>query len=155
MPTTDELLHWLERSRSPALYRRLNATAIRSLEGARSKNEPDDVEWLARNANVLAQRLAEAGKVTASTATTYASRLRNVGRQFLRMRSADEPDPRDASTEHRKLAQMLARVPPPISPAQEIAEAMMFIGRWPSLGPDLVPALARAMNRLGISKGTE
>src|SRR5579862_2223043 len=144
MPTSDELLSWLERSRNPALYRRLNATAVRSLDEARAKNEPDDVEWLARSANVLAQRLSESGKVTAATAATYASRMRNVSREFLQVRFTNEPDPRDAPMERRKLAQVLGRIPPPLSPAQEISEATMVIGRWPSLGPELVPALARA-----------
>jgi len=156
MPFVEELLSWLERSRTPALYRRLNGTAVRALQQARLQNEPDDVGWLATNADLLAERLAQHGKVSASTAATYASRVRNVGKQYLRASSgARVVGDGDARAQHDRLAQLLGRVPPPSSAAQEIAEATMVIGRWPSLVPELVPALARAMRRLGVSKETE
>jgi hypothetical protein len=146
----EDLLSWLDQANLPALYRRLNATAVRALQHARLASDPDDVEWLVRHADVLAERLTKSGRVTAATATTYASRLRNAGQDFLRAssQSAGGVDPRPLRA---RLNHALARVPPPVTPKEEVAEVTAMIGRWPSLAAELLPALVRAMDRLGLS----
>lgn len=145
---TEALLVWLEETNLPPLYRRLNRTAVQALVRARLATEPDDVEWLIGHAGVLAERLSKSGSITAGTATTYASRLRNVGREFLRTLSLGGGRS-NLQAPGKRLAQALARVPSPATPAEEVAEATAVIGRWPSLVTDLLPALVRAMDRLG------
>jgi hypothetical protein len=141
---------WLRSSGLPPLYRRLNGTALRALQQARLPNEPDEVGWLMGHADLLAERLTKAGKISAGTATTYASRLRNVAREFL---SASQTTDRSRQQPARsRLAQALTRVPAPTTPAEEVAEATAVVGRWPSLVHDLLPALVRAMDRLGLSE---
>jgi hypothetical protein len=146
MATGDHLLDWLRNEPLPALYRRLSSTAVRSLVRARLPNEPDDVSWLISHADQLAERLTRSGQITAATATTYASRLRSVGREYL------NATPRGPLRSGRTLAQALARLPLPATPEEQVAEVTALLGRWPALVGELLPALARAMERLGISQ---
>lgn len=149
MATGDHLLEWLRSTPFPPLYRRLNATALRALLQAKLANEPDDVSWLIAHADQLAERLTRSGRITAATATTYASRLRSVGREYL---GATASGSRAPARSGRTVAEAMARVRLPATPEEEVAEATALLGRWPSLVSDLLPALARAMERLGISQ---
>jgi hypothetical protein len=126
----------------------LSSTAVRALLQARQPHEPDDVSWLVSHADQLAERLTRSGRITAATATTYASRLRSVGREYL---GAAAARPGVSPRSGRTATQALARVPLPGSPEEEVAEITALLGRWPSLVGELLPALARAMERLGIA----
>ena len=155
MATMAQLTKWLATSGQSAEYRRLTQTALRALEPMRLPKEPDDVIWFAGHADVLATRLLKAGRTKAATSSTYASRLRSVAREFLRAQSVTGHVAERRIDPPTRFTRTLAKVPLPVSAPEEIAEAALMIGRWPSLALDLLPALVRAMERLGLTMPSE
>lgn len=148
-------------------------TAVRALAKARTENDPDDVAWLSENAEMLADRLARGQRpISPGTVATYVSRARAATRLFGEspqqkalpgMESPAPTEPRSDVPEspapwagRDRLRQTLARVPAPPTPVDELAEAVSVVSRWPSLLAELVPALARAVERIersGPEKG--
>ena len=151
MATMAQLNRWLATSGQSSEYRRLTQTALRALEPMRLPTEPDDVAWFAGHADVLATRLLKAGHTKATTVSTYASRLLGVVREFLRAQSVTQHVAEHRIDPPNRLTRTLAKVPLPTTAHEEIAEATLMIGRWPSLSLDLLPALVRAMERLGLT----
>jgi hypothetical protein len=140
VPSLDDLGAWLERHRKRfgvQRYRSFKSALVR-LAAARREGEPTDLTWFLSNLRPIANRLDEVSK---ATAISYACRVRKLIVMF------DEDTHGRERRQIRPFPDMIyvqAVAARPLTPQEQLGEALTALSRWPALWPYLLDPLKNA-----------